>query len=109
MAIPARIPLVVQPNNRSTSYLKDARLVNGYAEKDEQVNGYWVEKRPGNAAYPALGFATSGAQGMYSWTQGVFQSPILVVLADAKVQEVSLISMPGPHLSLETVGSFSPT
>jgi hypothetical protein len=106
---PKRIPLVTLPSNRSTSYLKDSRLVNCYAEKSEQAQDYQIEKRPGNAAYPSLGFQVGGAQGMFSWTQGVFQPPILVVIAGNKVQEVSLISMPGPHLSLQTLGAITST
>src|SRR5580692_8990840 len=45
MRQPKRWPLVTQPSNRSTSFTKDARLVNCYAEKHEE--GYQVEKRFG--------------------------------------------------------------
>ncbi len=106
MEIPSRIPLIVQPNNRSTSYLKDARLVNGYAEKDEQIGGYWVEKRPGTSAYAIGGFAPGPAQGMFTWTQGFAQTPITIVIANNIVQEIARTGVPIPHLTLTTIGAI---
>jgi len=45
VAVPKRLPLVIQPVNRSESTLKDARLVHAYVEREEKSGEYWVFKR----------------------------------------------------------------
>lgn len=47
VAMPKRLPLIVQAGNRDSSTLKDARLVNCYAEKRAELDGYIIEKRFG--------------------------------------------------------------
>jgi hypothetical protein len=78
LTIPKRWPLVNTLNSRSSNFLKDARLVNAYAEKDVVTGDYQVEKRPGFALTPVVpagpgstgAFAPgNGGGGLYSYTQ----------------------------------------
>lgn len=66
MAIPKRWPLVNTLDSRDGEFLKDARLVNAYAEKDPVTQEYQVEKRPGFALTPAITGSGVG-QGMFSY------------------------------------------
>jgi len=65
VAIPKRLPLVIQPENRDESTNKDAKLVNAYVEKDKQTGGYHIFKRPGLASYATYSAATG--TGIYNW------------------------------------------
>jgi len=65
VAIPKRLPLVVQPENRDESTAKDSKLVNAYVEKNKQTGEYHVFKRPGLASYAAFSAATG--LGVYNW------------------------------------------
>ena len=48
VALPKRLPLVLQPENRDESTDKDAKLVNGYMERSSNNESeYWIYKRPG--------------------------------------------------------------
>ena len=65
VAIPKRLPLVIQPENRGESTLKDARLINGYVEKTEQTEEYHLYKRPGMLQ---TGDTQEGnGYGVYNW------------------------------------------
>jgi hypothetical protein len=66
MAIPKRWPLVNTLDSRDGEFLKDARLVNAYAEKDKVTQEYQVEKRPGFALTPAIEGSGIG-QGMFTY------------------------------------------
>ncbi len=71
VGLPKRLPLVVQPENRDESTLKDAKLINGYMEKDELTGEYHVYKRPGLRQY---GAALVGAGlGVYNWLGDVYR------------------------------------
>ena len=65
---PQRIPLVVMPENRSTSPTKDARLQNGFMEKSP-LGEYWVYKRPGVDVYSTL---TGAGKGVYNWNNLIY-------------------------------------
>lgn len=70
VATPPRIPLVLSPENRDESVAKDARLVNGYMEKDPMGQGYHLYKRPGITTAQTL----SGAgRGSYNWRDNVYE------------------------------------
>lgn len=63
-----RWPLAQQPSNRSESFLKDARLVNAFAEQDPNTGEYVVQKRVGYTLdYQA---APAGDQGSGIWGFG---------------------------------------
>lgn len=67
MAIPKRWPLAVQPDNRSSNPLTDARLVNCYAEKDPD-DGFQIEKRFG-VGKPELTMPVGQAFGLWNFSQ----------------------------------------
>ncbi len=68
--LPRRFPLVIDPENRSSSTAKDARLVNGYMEKT--TDGYRLFKRPGTllSTQPSGGAATG--RGIYNWKGNIY-------------------------------------
>jgi hypothetical protein len=65
MAIPKRWPLVNTLTSRNQLFNKDARIINGYAEKDPLTGEYGVEKRPGFAVTPNV-LGSGLGQGMAS-------------------------------------------
>lgn len=67
MDLPKRWPLIAQASNRAESPLKDARIVNGFAELDPNTGEYWVQKRIGYVV-AFLNLITFGiGRGMYTW------------------------------------------
>lgn len=70
VAMPKRLPLVIQPENRDETSLKDAKLINAYVEKNELTEDYWIFKRPGLAQ---TGATLSGdGLGVYNWLGDVY-------------------------------------
>ncbi|MBV5322724.1 MAG: hypothetical protein JZU60_02680 [Ilumatobacteraceae bacterium] len=70
VAVPQRLPLVVEPENRDETTGKDAKLVNGYVELNDKTKQYWVYKRPGLLQY---GATRSGAGlGVYNWQGNIY-------------------------------------
>lgn len=68
VALPKRLPLVIQPENRQENTDKDAKLVNGYMEKAPSSDEYWVYKRPGLlAALTEDGIVGGVGRGIYNW------------------------------------------
>ena len=79
VAIPKRLPLVLEPENRDESTDKDAKLVNGYMERSRDGKEYWIYKRPG---LKQIGDAHVGAGlGVYNWQGTIYaifgQEPVL--------------------------------
>lgn len=66
---PLRLPLLTQPENRDDTTGKDARLVNGYAEK--QGKDYWIYKRPGLLTVRTQTAATG--RGQYNWKGNIYE------------------------------------
>lgn len=74
IAIPKRLPLVITPENRDETTLKDAKLVNGFVEivREEEAANYWVYKRPGlEADSQPPGGAAAGC-GVYNWRGSIY-------------------------------------
>lgn len=70
VAVPQRLPLVVEPANRDESSLKDAKLLNGYVEFNDKEKEYWIYKRPGMLQY---GTTEAGAGlGVYNWQGNIY-------------------------------------
>ena len=70
VALPKRLPLVLQPENRQEETDKDAKLLNGYMEKGIQQGEYWLYKRPGLLQ---TGSTISGnGHGVYNWLGDVY-------------------------------------
>jgi hypothetical protein len=74
MEIPKRWPLVAQQSNRSESWMKDARLVNCFAEQDKNLGEWIVQKRIGYTLDYTVPFQKG--LGMYAFgPPGVFGVP----------------------------------
>lgn len=70
VAIPKRLPLVLRPENRGDSTFQDARLVNGYMERQEGTEGYNIFKRPGMLQYGSA--QTGNGYGVYNWLGDIY-------------------------------------
>ena len=70
VALPKRMPLVVEPENRSETADKDARLINAYVEKGQGEGDYWVYKRPGLLQYSAV--TAAAGSGVYNWKGDIY-------------------------------------
>ena len=68
--LPKRLPLVIQPENRDESTLKDAKLINAYMERSESTGETWIYKRPGLLQ----GGSTLAGDGLgvYNWNGNIF-------------------------------------
>lgn len=69
---PLRIPLVATIESRDATGLKDARLVNCYAELDPKDKQYWIEKRFGLALGSQVTSGTPSGNGCYNWLGDVY-------------------------------------
>lgn len=67
---PTRIPLVTNLQNRSESFSIDARLVNAYAEKDEQ--DFHIYKRPGLIPYSQPSGGPAAGNGVFNWNGDIY-------------------------------------
>lgn len=94
MQIPKRWPLANQPSNRSTDVTKDARLVNCYAEKDPNGQGYEIEKRWGLDPTVAYSPTPGNGRGMFLW--------------QAAAGDQRLIYVNGLQLNVSQVNTFPP-
>src|SRR5690348_8153388 len=68
---PQRWPLIISPANRSENTSKDARLVNGYMEKELQGD-VWLYKRPGMVRTGGSIGGGGLCQGCYNWNGDIF-------------------------------------
>lgn len=66
-----RLPLVATPSNRDSSWTKDARMVNCYAERQDD-GSYAVFKRPGLLEDATLSESAAAGRGVYNWNNDVF-------------------------------------
>lgn len=64
-----RLPLVATLGNRDLTTNRDSRLVNCYAERDPEREGFWIEKRVGLLTQSH--FAGAG-NGVYNWAGNVY-------------------------------------
>lgn len=82
MQIPKRWPLVNTLDSRDGEFLKDARLVNAYAEKSPMSKDYHVIKRPGFALTTVIDGSGPG-QGIvtYPYVQTTGSNPFLGINA----------------------------
>ena len=71
VAIPKRLPLVIEPANRTDAVNKDAKLVNAYMERNEKTGETWIYKRPG--LVQTLTTKSGNGYGVYNWN-GVLYS-----------------------------------
>src|SRR5262245_33763747 len=71
VGIPKRLPLITQPSNRDDDTDKDAKLVNGYAERTPDGE-FEVYKRAGLLEDATLTEAAAVGRGMYNWMGDVY-------------------------------------
>jgi hypothetical protein len=69
MADRPRLPLIATSTNRDTTGDQDARLINGYVEKDA-LGELWVYKRPGY--FPLAQAAAGTGRGIYDYIGNIF-------------------------------------
>jgi len=71
VALPKRLPLAVQPENRSSSTDKDAKLINGFLERIGE-DSYQLYSRIGlgGSVQPSGGAATG--RGVYNWLGDIY-------------------------------------
>lgn len=70
VALPKRLPLIVEPANRSEDTDRDAKLINGYVEHNTKTDEWWVYKRPGMLQ---TGATKSGVgRGVYNWQGDIY-------------------------------------
>lgn len=69
VAVPKRFPLVIQPENRSETTDKDARLINAFVEKGRTEGEYFVNKRPGLSTIATL---SGNGLGCFNWLGDVY-------------------------------------
>ena len=71
VAMPQRWPVVVMPSNRQDDTNKDARLINGYIEK-EPMGDIWLYKRPGFLRLTQPSGGSGVCQGCYNWKGDIY-------------------------------------
>ena len=69
--LPKRLPLVIEPENRSDSTAKDARLVNCYVEKQRSGEVH-VFKRAGTARSSQPTGGAAAGRGMWNWLGDIY-------------------------------------
>lgn len=67
---PPKVPLIADLSQRANSTSTDARIVNGYVEKDGDA--IRVVKRPGLASYIPINYSTPGGQGLFNWSGNIY-------------------------------------
>jgi len=71
VAMPKRLPLVVEPENRDDTTLKDARLVNCYTEKSKDGT-YNIYKRAGTLTQSQPSGGAANGYGVYNWKNDIY-------------------------------------
>lgn len=66
VALPKRLPLVINPENRSDSTSKDAKLINGFMEKTQEGE-YQLYSRPGTLLSSQPSGGAASGYGCYNW------------------------------------------
>lgn len=75
VAVPKRLPLVIEPENRNDSTAKDARLINCFMESHRTAEGqteYWIYKRPGLDEFQRPPAANAAGRGVFNWRGAIY-------------------------------------
>lgn len=70
VALPKRLPLVIEPSNRTDATNKDAKLLNAYMERNDKTGEIWIFKRPGLTQY--LATKSGNGYGVCNWLGSIF-------------------------------------
>lgn len=98
---PARLPLVLTPENRDDETSKDARLVNGYVEKGMRQGEYNLYKRPGllvHTTKSGTGF------GVYNWRGDIYSIFADEIYKNGVLLDNGLDTSNGVYRFSETLG-----
>lgn len=98
VGLPKRLPLVIEPENRDTSTLKDAKLINGYVEKGKKDGEYHIYKRPGLLNESTIAGA---GLGVYNWRGKVYRIQGATIYEDGVA-----IGGGAPNGALDTTGGI---
>lgn len=71
VAVPPRLPLIVEPENRDQTTDKDAKLLNAYIEKTKRQE-YFIYQRPGLGDSTQPSGTTGTGQGVYNWKGDIY-------------------------------------
>ena len=106
VAIPKRWPLVTPFAARSsqlTNPAQDARIINGYLEKDLTDGEFWIQKRMGLSSTI---YTTGGpGRGMWPWVQSIINVPVLVVVAGGMVYALNYYHNVATFASIGPIGA----
>lgn len=69
VAVPTRLPIAPQPQNRDDDTNKDSKLVNGYLESGGQKGDYHLYKRPGLLVHTTK---SGTGLGIYNWRGDIY-------------------------------------
>lgn len=74
VAIPKRLPLVIEPENRGDSVDYDSRLVNCFIERKGEGEGaqYWLFQRPGLDESSRPPMANAVGRGVFNWKGDIY-------------------------------------
>lgn len=70
VALPKRLPLVIEPSNRTDATNKDAKLLNAYMERNDKTGETWIFKRPGLTQ--VLTTKSGNGLGVYNFTGSLY-------------------------------------
>lgn len=71
VVMPKRLPLVLGPENRGDSTAYDAKLVNGYVEKNKE-GGHWIYQRPCLDEQSRPPAADAAGYGLFNWLGDIY-------------------------------------
>lgn len=74
VALPKRLPLLAEPQNRASSTDKDAKLVNCFIETQDTTEGkqYWLYSRPGLSEQSRPPAADATGRGVFNWRSDIY-------------------------------------
>jgi hypothetical protein len=99
---PQRLPLMVLQSNRGETATKDARLVNGYVETQENKE-LWIYKRPGISQHLNIAGSTPG--GIYNWKGDLYSVVGSTLYKEAVAISGTLNTTGGPYTFSSTLGA----
>ena len=74
VAIPKRLPLIIEPSNRDESVRFDARLVNAYMESKQSADGtqHWIYERAGMLRSSRPPGVDAIGRGIFNWLGDIY-------------------------------------
>lgn len=105
VGIPKRVQLATSFQSRDSTFVKSARIVNGYAEYDAETKSYSVFKRPGLSD---IKFPTTGSVGRgVAYFESSNGSGKLISIVDRNVYSHNLVTLAGTLIGTTALGPSS--